>query len=226
MKSLDPAGMGERRQTVAILASMAILVFAAVALGNVAPKLAGIAWVGFPLVCAVMWRADGVRFREIGTWCIPLIGLAVLAQFLPLRLGDVVGGAVIFCSLLLSVVPPVGKKWIIAVRHLPGMKLSARQEYAGQLLEIHDAISVGMNDFVRDEDGPRLQRRVHELLARARDVRTDDSIPNEPLALLVRYLESLESASVDPMDQPPGTFETLGEQLVAFRASFERLIRT
>jgi hypothetical protein len=226
MKSLDPARMSERGQTVAIFASMAILVFAAVVSGIVAPNLAGIVWIGIPIVVAVTWRTDRVRFREIGSWCIPLIGLAVLAQFLPSRLGDLVGGVVGLCSLLLALVPAVGRKWIIAVRHLPGLRLSAREEHAARLLEIHDAISIEMNAFVRDEDVPRLRRRAHELLARARDVTTDDSIPKEPLALLVTYLDSLESASLDPMDQPPGTYETLGEQLVAFRSSVERLIQT
>lgn len=226
MKSIDPAGMGERGQTVAILGSVAILLFAAVALGNVAPELAGIVWIGLPLMSAVIWRADRVRFRDIGSWCIPLIGLALLAQFLPLRLGDVVGVVVGLSCLLLVFVPPIGAKWINAVRRLPGMRLNARDEYADQLRDIHHEIGVIQNDFLRNADVPRFHRRVLGVLARARDVTTEDPLPREPRELLVAYLESLESASSDPMNLGPETFDTLGDQIVAFRAAFKRLIQT
>jgi hypothetical protein len=215
---------GELGWTVAIVAPVVVLVSAAVALSLVAPTLASIVWIGIPLCAGIVWLADGYQPREIASWAVPLAGLALVAQFLPGRIGVPLASIVCLCTILLVLSPAARKRWLEAVRPHLGIGFSPAQELAAQLLDIHKAVGDGLKQYDRDADAERLHRRAADLLSRARDLRTDEVGPNEALTLLLTYLESLDSVTADPRDQPQAAFEGLDDQLRALRDAIKALV--
>ena len=224
LKPIDPAGKSETGQTIAVITPVVLLGVLAVALLNVAPEFAALVWIGVPAWGAVMWRVDGYGFRGIASWAIPLTGLAVVAQVLPGRVSVGLASLIVLCTLVLVFSPLARKKWLAAVRPLIRAKLTPRQVLAAQLLEIHDECLAVQRQYSRDADAIRFHRRSQELLARARALTADGTVPHDALALFLVYLESVVTASADPTQQPVSTFETLANELADFRTAFDRLI--
>jgi hypothetical protein len=108
---LDPARWPERVQW-ALLAAVAISAFACQAIGPGVGPL-GLAWtVAAPAAMgALIWRFDGVRWAEIGSWTLPMTGWIVLTlAVIPGSPRNIVafGGALVWLLVFVFWLPPVG----------------------------------------------------------------------------------------------------------------------
>lgn len=175
-------------------------------------------------VGAIIWRANAIPWRDIASWTIPLVAWMAAAWFaLPSGVAYLVAGAVaiVWQASFIFWLAPVRwwYRWVLR-KEFP---FSNRRRGAAQLHELHFAIGQALQQHSRDADASLLQLRSEELLSRTVALTIDDPGAAETRALLVRYLESLQSIAADPWNMPPTAFESLNDQLQAFRDALERL---
>lgn len=203
-----------------IIALLAVLAITGVLHGPAGGMLFA---VGLGASGAIIWRADGIAWLDTASWTVPL-SVWVLAAWVSFsEVPYLVAGAVAtaWVASFIFWLAPVRwwYRWVLR----KDFSFSHRSREAAQLHELHVAIGQALQQYSQDADAPLLHRRSGELLSRTVALAIDDRGADQTRALLVRYLESLKFITADPWSKPPTAFESLNDQLQAFRDALERL---
>lgn len=91
----------------------------------------------------------------------------------------------------------------------------------GQLYRLDLAIGRALNQYKRDADTSRLHQRCEELRSEAQALTADEPGSSQARTLLLDYLESLQSVTADPWNQPQLAFDALNQQIQGFREALK-----
>jgi hypothetical protein len=201
-----------------IIALLAVLTITGVLHGTAGGVLFA---VGVGAFGAIIWRADGIAWLDTASWTVPL-SIWMLVAWVSFSEVPYLAAGLVAAAWLASFIfwlPPVRwwYRWVLR-RDFP-----FRSRGAAQLHDLHFAIGQALQQYSKDADASVLHLRSEELLSRTIALTIGDPGADATRALLVRYLESLRSITADPWNMPPTAFESLNDQVQAFREALDRL---